>query len=330
MRFLQVKDFKMKTTVIIPNYNGMKFLEGCLSALGAQKHKFDTIVVDNGSADESVSYIKEAFPDVKVIEVKKNEGFSAAVNRGIKASVTPYVLLLNNDTIVRADFVKNLEEELEKRTDYFGIQAKMLIQSNNRLMDDAGDFYCALGWAFARGKGKPQENYQKFCQVFAPCAGAAIYRKSVMEQIGFFDEAHFAYLEDIDIAYRAKIAGFKNGFCPSAMVEHIGSGSSGSRYNEFKVRLSAKNSIYLIYKNMPILQILINLPFLCTGFAVKILFFIKKGFGKIYLKSLAEGFRFCKSREAKEKKVHFCTKNLHRYIKLELELLYGILQRIIF
>lgn len=317
----------MKTTIIIPNYNGMKFLEDCLNALEKQKHKFDIIVVDNGSTDESVMYLKEAFPSVKVIEAGVNAGFSAAVNRGIRASITPYVLLLNNDTVVRPDFVRNLEDELDKRPDYFGIQAKMLMQSDNRLMDDAGDFYCALGWAFARGKGKPQEKYQTFCKVFAPCAGAAIYRKSIMEQIGLFDEEHFAYLEDIDIAYRAKIAGFKNGFCPTAVVEHAGSGSSGSRYNEFKVRLAARNSIYLIYKNMPFLQILINMPFLLAGFTIKAIFFIKKGFGKIYLKSLADGLKLCFSRKIKAKKVRFSAKKLHRYIKLEIELLYGILQR---
>ena len=318
----------MKTTVIIPNYNGMQFLEACLSSLREQKYDFETILVDNASGDDSLLYVRENFPEVQVIAADKNEGFSAAVNRGIKAATTPYVLLLNNDTRVEKDFVKNLETALDKKTDYFGIQAKMCMMSEPDRMDDAGDLYCALGWAFAIGKGKPQKNYNRFYPVFAPCAGAAIYRKEVMGEIGFFDEAHFAYLEDIDIAYRAKIAGYKNGFCPDAVVLHVGSGSSGSRYNAFKVRLAARNSVYLIYKNMPFLQVLINLPFLVFGFLVKIAFFVKKGFGKEYVKALLEGFSMMKKADIRSNKVKFKWKNLGNYVKIQLELWIGVVRRI--
>lgn len=318
----------MKTTVIIPNYNGMQFLEDCLSSLERQNHSFATIVVDNGSADNSVEYIRKHFPKVSVLVSEKNEGFSAAVNKGIKAAQTPFVLLLNNDTKVEADFVKNLEHALETHKNYFGIQAKMQMLSDPQSMDDAGDLYCALGWAFALGKGKPQQNYNRFYEVFAPCAGAAIYQKSVMEQIGYFDEAHFAYLEDIDIAYRAKIEGYKNGFCPKAKVLHAGSGSSGSRYNAFKVRLAARNSIYLIYKNMPLLQILINTPFLLLGFLIKTLFFLKKGFGKDYVNALLEGIKMVATLKKQGKKVPFQFKNTYHYLKIQLELWVGMIRRI--
>ena len=112
---------------------------------------------------------------------------------------------------------------------------------------------------------------------FAACGGAAIYRRDVFAKIGYFDENHFAYLEDIDIGYRARIFGYQNGYCPDAIVYHAGSGASGSRYNAFKVDLSSRNSIYLIYKNMPLLQLILNLPFLLLGFLVKTLFLYKKG-----------------------------------------------------
>lgn len=317
----------MKTTVIIPNYNGIQFLEACLFSLLEEGHKFDTIVVDNGSTDGSVSYVKEHFPAVTVIQSEKNEGFPAAVNKGIKAAKTPYVLLLNNDTRVKKDFVGNLESALDKRKNFFGIQAKMLMEKSPELMDDAGDLYSALGWAFALGKGKRAENYTSFYRVFAPCAGAAIYRKDILEQIGLFDEAHFAYLEDIDVAYRARILGYVSGFTPDAVVYHVGSGFSGSRYNEFKVRLAARNSVYLIYKNMPLLQVVLNLPFLIAGFLIKILFFIKKGFGKTYVKALCEGFRMCMSRQAKERKVGFRMKNMGNYVSIQLDLWVGMIRR---
>jgi len=317
----------MKTTVIIPNYNGIDFLEPCLTALARQDYPFATIVVDNGSTDGSADYIRVHFPKVELLISETNEGFSAAVNKGIRAARTPYVLLLNNDTEVEAGFVRNLEEALDRRSRYFGIQAKMLMKSNPELMDDAGDLYSALGWAFALGKGKPEKNYRSFYQVFAPCAGAAIYRKEMMERIGLFDEAHFAYLEDIDIAYRAKIEGYRNGFCPSARVLHVGSGFSGSRYNEFKVRLAARNSVYLIYKNMPPLQILLNLPFLLTGFAVKAAFFYKKGLGNIYVKALAEGIGLCRKAESRKKRVPVSKKNVRHYLGIQLELWIGMVRR---
>ena len=154
--------------------------------------------------------------------------------------------------------------------------------------------------------------------MFAACAGAAIYRKSVFEEIGYFDEEHFAYLEDIDIGYRARIHGYYNVYEPSAVVYHVGSGTSGSRHNEFKVKYSSRNNVYLIYKNMPLLQILLNSPFLLIGFLAKTIFFTVKGFGKTYVKGLAEGVRL--SRNNREKKIVFQRKNFGSYWQIQKEL----------
>ena len=143
-----------KTTVIIPNYNGMRFLSDCLNALREQVHSFEIIIVDNGSKDESVSYIMEHFPEVNIIELPDNTGFCHAVNVGIKTAVTPYIILLNNDTVVREGFVKKLEESLSQKQNYFSIGAKMLCMDNPDILDDGGDFYCAQGWAFSGGRGK--------------------------------------------------------------------------------------------------------------------------------------------------------------------------------
>lgn len=309
-----------KTTVVIPNYNGMAYLQDCLSSLQAQEHNFDIIVVDNGSKDESCSFIRENFKEVSIISFEENKGFCAAVNRGIKEAKTPYVLLLNNDVYVEKDFVKNLEAAIEKKKDYFSIGAKMLSMQNKDKIDDAGDFYCALGWAFARGKGKPESNYTKPVEVFATCAGAAIYRKEVFEEIGYFDENHFAYLEDVDIGYRAKIYGYKNGFCPKAVVYHAGSGFSGSRYNEFKVTLSSRNNMYVILKNMPLLQLILNLPLLVAGVLIKWAFFVKKSLGKIYITGIFKGIGSYYAKVRKNGKVPFKMKHLKNYCKIQLEL----------
>ena len=201
-----------------------------------------------------------------------------------------------------------------------------MIQFHERkLMDDAGDYYCALGWAFGRGKGKSVDKYNEPAEIFAACAGAAIYRKKMLESLGYFDEKHFAYLEDIDIGYRARIHGYKNVYAPKAVVYHVGSGFSGSAHNAFKVKLSSRNNVYLIYKNMPFLQIVINSPFLLAGFAVKWLFFLKKGLGKEYVSGLKDGIRLC--REGKKEK--YFGKNLSNYLKIQLELWLNVVRRLV-
>ena len=320
----------MKTTVVIPNYNGKDYLRDCLDSLLNGNQQGETpaiIVVDNGSSDGSTAMVKEQFPMVELRELPENIGFSAAVNIGIQAAPTDYVFLLNNDTIVRNNTITELEQAMERHPDAFSIAAKMVQLKHPELIDSAGDFYSALGWAYARGKDHSVDQYQKETPVFSSCAGAALYRKAVFDDIGFFDEEHFAYLEDIDIGYRAQIYGYRNYYAPGAIVLHAGSGSSGSRHNSFKVKLSSGNSIYLIYKNMPVLQMLLNLPFLLIGYLVKILFFLKKGFGMDYLKGLGTGFGLSFSKKGREHKVKFSTKNLGNYLRIQLQLWVNIFRR---
>lgn len=164
--------------------------------------------------------------------------------------------------------------------------------------------------------------------MFSACAGAALYRKAVFEKIGNFDENHFAYLEDIDVGYRAKIYGYRNYYAPASVVLHAGSGSSGSRHNKFKVDLSSRNSIYLIYKNMPVLQVLLNLPFLLLGYLVKILFFLKKGLGADYMKGLGKGFRLAFSGKGREHKVKFSMKHFGNYVIIQLQLWANMFRRL--
>lgn len=309
-----------KITVVIPNYNGIKFLPGCLTALYAQEPgtpAYSVLVVDNGSADGSLQLLRERFPQVRVEALPENTGFCHAVNVGIRMAGTPYVILLNNDTRVRAGFVKALHDAIERRPEAFSVSAKMLMWDRPDLIDDAGDRYCVLGWAYGRGKGRPAEKYNRPCRVFSACGGAAIYRRAVFAEIGYFDEAHFAYLEDLDIGYRAAICGYRNYYEPSAEVIHFGSASSGSRYNEWKTKLAAANNVYVIGKNMPLLQRLWNLPFLAAGFFLKFLFFCKKGMGGLYLQGLREGFRKLRSEEGKACRVRFRPSRLKRYLAIQ-------------
>lgn len=317
-----------RTTVVIPNFNGIKYLPACLDSIAAGTRKPAVIVVDNASSDKSAEAAAENYPWVTLIQLKENTGFSHAVNVGIEAAETEYVFLLNNDTTIDACCIKELETVMDQSEKFFSAGAKMINMKNPEKIDDAGDFYSALGWAFARGKDKPVKNYQKSDRIFAACAGAAIYRRTLLREVGLFDEEHFAYLEDIDIGYRANISGYRNMFAPKAVVAHAGSAVTGSRHNDVKVSLSSRNSIYLIYKNMPFLQVLLNLPFLLAGYLVKTVFFLKKGMGKTYVCGLLAGFRLSFSAKGHKNKVAFHPKNLFHYMWIQWELWHGIIRRV--
>ena len=314
----------MEVSVIIPNFNGIAFLDSVLASLEGQTlNNFDVILVDNGSTDGSCSFVTANYPWVHLIELSENFGFCGAVNAGIRAAKAPYVLLLNNDTEVKEDFVEEMLAAIRRHKNAFSCGARMVQYHDRDKLDDVGNYYCALGWSFARGRGKDIHAYETEDRIFSACAGAAIYRKKILEKIGYFDEEHFAYLEDTDIGYRARIYGYENWYAPKAIVYHVGSGTSGSRYNQFKTRYSSRNNIYLIYKNMPLLQIILNLPFLVAGFLVKFLFFAVKGMGKEYAAGIKNGF----SISMKNKKGPFRMKHLPNYCKIQLELWINIVRR---
>lgn len=315
----------IEVSVVVPNYNGIKFMEPCLKALKEQENApdFEIIVVDNGSTDGS-RQVAEHYREVQVIPLEQNYGFCRAVNEGIRASKAPYVILLNNDTRVFPGFVKALYDRITSDNNIFSVSSMMIQAKKPELLDDAGDYYCALGWAYAKGKDKPVAEYETSYPITAACGGASIYRKQVFETIGYFDEAHFAYLEDIDVGYRARLFGYQNIYEPKAKVYHEGSGASGSRYNEFKVTHSSRNSIYLIRKNMPWLQRLLNLPFFIIGFFTKTVFFYKKGLGSVYVKGLWKGM----TQPLNGKKVSFQMAHGKYYVKLQWELWVNMFKRI--
>ncbi len=326
----------IKTTVIIPNYNGLRFMDKCMSALEKQTYtSFRVLIVDNGSTDGSAEYINELvagerllFP-VEAVMLPENTGFSGAVNVGIKEAQTEYVVLLNNDTEAEPDYLKELIAPLESDSaKKIGAVSPMMIQLYNKeLLDDAGDSYSLLGWGFQRGVGQsvdtPRFNEEK--KIFSACAGACAYRKSALEKIklpgdaAYFDPMHFAYLEDIDVSFRLRIHGYDVIYEPKSKIYHVGSGTSGSKYNAFKVRLAARNNVYLNYKNMPLIMLILNLPGIAVGVFIKQLFFIKIGFGKDYFKGFLEGIGNIK--ECRRHKTFFKAERFFTYIGIELMLL---------
>lgn len=286
----------MKVSVVIPNYNGDSYLQDCLCSLRNQTFTdFEVILVDNNSTDGSISLAQSLLPSITIIKMASNEGFSKAVNAGIMNSQGEYVVLLNNDTIAYANWLFNLVNCIGQDPLIFSCSSKMLSYHNSSLVDDAGDAYTIFGNAYQEGHGKNKHLFDNDQDIFSACAGAAIYRRSLFDKIGYFDERFFAYLEDVDIGYRARLYGFRNVLCSKAEILHIGSATTGGGYSPLKVKLSARNNIFLIYKNMLFIQILLNSPFITLGLIMKYRFYKKLGLSKDYIEGLLEGFRYLKN-----------------------------------
>lgn len=316
----------MKVSVVTPNYNGEKFLKTFLESLNNDsKYIGEVIIIDNGSSDSSLNYLKNNsfnFPLV-IIENDENLGFAPAVNQGIEKAQHEYIFSINNDTEIKRGSIKAMIDLISSDDEIFSVQAKMLQYDNKRLIDDVGDEYNLLAWTKKTGENHDTGEYVEVREIFSSCAGAAMYKKSLLMEIGMFDANFFAYMEDVDLAIRSRIHGYKNMLCPDAIVYHIGSATSGSRYNEFKVRLAARNNVWVVYKNLPIPLKILNFIFLFLGFLIKYVFFVRRGFGSTYLDGLKEGLS---TRSEKIDKVKFRGKNTKNYFKIEYRLIINTLK----
>lgn len=283
----------MYIDVVIPNYNGKKFLNECLTSLRNQTCKdFNVLVVDNGSSDGSLEYLQKEFSEVRVIALQENKGFSAAVNAGIDAGKAPLVFLLNNDTKVAPNCIERLLEAARgyPESDFFA--TKMINYHDHSLLDGAGEGFLRGGVGYRLGT---MENdsifYNTSRDVFGACAGAALYRRSLFEEIGTFDEDFFAYLEDVDFNLRANSRGKRCWYVSEAEVYHIGSATTGSKINDFTVRLSTRNNLNIIVKNYPLSLLLRFGPALLIYQFFWFCFVVKKSQIPAYIKGLFTFFR---------------------------------------
>lgn len=252
---------KPAISVIIINWNGKQHLLECLSSLAKQTFKnFETILVDNGSTDGSVEFIKDNFPNIKLIKLKQNEGFCKGNNIGFQNTSGEFIALLNNDTKVDKHWLQELFNAIEKEPE-IGICASCIVNYYNpNVIDTAGDGYDICGVGYKIGNGLPVSDYQKKRYVFGACAGAALYRRTMIEKIGFFDEEFFAMGEDIDLSFRARLAGYKCIYVPNAIVYHKVNQTTGIG-SDFLIYHARRNIEYTYFKNMPALLLLATLPF---------------------------------------------------------------------
>ncbi len=235
-------------TVIIVNWNGRSWLQQCLPALAAQTYKhFKILIVDNGSSDGSAAWLLEEHPDVQLIRLDENLGFAVANNIGIRAADSPFIALLNNDTIVDADWLEEMITAVSSPD--IGMVAPCIVRWNEpHLLDSAGIRVDRTGTAWNRGWGKRVETAAEGRFVFGPSGAAALYRQAMLDEIGLFDETYFAYYEDVDLAWRARRAGWKCWYTPHARVRHWHSATS-EKTPHYKNFLNGRNKVWTIMKN---------------------------------------------------------------------------------
>jgi GT2 family glycosyltransferase len=250
-----------RVAVIILNWNGRHFLERCLPSLEAQTFQdIEIVVVDNGSHDDSIPFIKENFSKIRVIVNQENNGFAKANNQAIRATDSEFVATLNNDTEVAPCWLENLVQAAETDERVGACTSKMLFAHNPDMINSTGIALDRAGIAWDRRGGRPDDPSEKeTVEVFGACAGAALYRRTMLDEIGLFDETFFAYLEDVDLAWRARWANWKTLFVPTARVLHFHSGT-GKEGSFFKNWHLGRNKIWVIIKNYPWPQILQYLP----------------------------------------------------------------------
>jgi GT2 family glycosyltransferase len=242
------------------NWNGRRHLERCLRALEAQTARaFEVLVVDNASSDGSADLVRRDYPQTRLIENPRNLGFAAANNVGIRQSTAPFVVTLNNDTEPRQDWLQHLLEPAKSDESVGMVASKMVFASRPQVINSAGIALDRAGIAWDRLGGQPDSVHSAVEEVFGPCAGAALYRRSMLDQIGLFDEDFFAYLEDVDLAWRARLAGWRCLYAPGAVVSHVHS-ATGVEGSPFKSYHLGRNKVWCIAKNYPAPQLLWWLP----------------------------------------------------------------------
>src|SRR5581483_11916642 len=215
-------------SVVVVTWNGRKHLAACLDALARQAFRdFETVVVDNGSRDGSADLVASAYPSVRLIRSPTNLGFAAGNNLGIRATGSRYVATLNNDAVPEPGWLGALVEAAERDAALGSVASKMVFAHDASTINSCGIALYPVGIAWDLWGGYPSEMVGRPRRVFGACAGAALYRRAMLEDVGLFDEDYFAYLEDVDLAWRARLRGWDTLLAPDAVVRHAHAGTLG-------------------------------------------------------------------------------------------------------
>lgn len=237
-------------SIIIPHLNGRHHLDDCLQSLRRQTWRdFEALLVDNGSTDGTQAYVAENYPEVRLVQLPENRGFTGACNAGWQAAQGEIIILLNNDTEADPRWLAEVMAAFDRHPRAGSIASKMLLFDRRDHLHTAGDFYRVDG--IPGNRGVWQADMGQFDQeemVFSACGGSSAYRRALLDEIGFLDDDFFFSCEDVDVGWRANLAGWEVWYAPTAVIYHklkaTGGAVTGSYYD-------GRNFLYLIWKNYP-------------------------------------------------------------------------------
>lgn len=286
--------FGGKVSVIIVNWNGERFLERCLSALMDQMVKPDEIILlDNASSDKSVEIVRR-FPLVRLIELDQNTGFARGNNLAIEAASaeSEWIALLNPDAFAEPRWLEELLNSAVRNPAYDVFGSKLVNAANPAFLDGVGDAYHVSGLVWREQHGMPfSEATESECEVFSPCAAAAMYSRSAMHEVNGFDEDFFCYVEDVDLAFRLRLAGRRCLYVPQSVVHHVGSGTSGGQHSDFSVYHGHRNLVWTFVKDMPGALFWLLLPLHGLLNLVSIVWFALRGQGGVILRAKRDAIK---------------------------------------
>jgi hypothetical protein len=253
-------------TVVVPNLNGAHFLEPCLEALAGQSlAPAAVIVVDNGSTDGSVELVRRRFPDVDVLGFPENRGFAAAMNSGIAAASTELVAFLNNDAVPEPAWLEELVACLERHPAAAATTSKLLLADDPARLDGAGDGLTRSFLPYVRGHGELDDGrFGDEVEVFSASGAAAVWRAQALHELGSFDERFFAFYEDVDLSFRARLRGYEIWYAPRAVVRHARGGTAG-QHIDFALFHPVKNRWFMLVKDTPGRTLALRSPAIAAG-----------------------------------------------------------------
>jgi len=273
-------------TVIIVNWNAGDLLSQCLHDLLRQTvQPARILVMDNGSSDGSVEQVSQ-LPGVTVRQLGRNFGFAGGNNRALLECDTEYVALLNPDAFPEPDWLEKLLAVAEAHPDVAAFGSRQMVHGSENAVDGMGDVYHVSGLVWRAGHGEMlRDSGAAPREVFSPCAGAALYRRDALVDIGGFDEDYFCYVEDVDLGFRLRLAGYRAMYGPDAVVHHIGSATTGGLHSDFSVYHGHRNLVWAFVKNMPGVLFWLLLPLHVVLNLVSILWFALRGQGAVILRA---------------------------------------------
>lgn len=253
---------KPLVSIIIVNWNGLKYFRYCLPSLTKIDYpNYEIILVDNGSSDGSIGYIKKYFPKVKIIRNKNNLGFAEANNKGIRKAQGKYILFLNNDTKIKPDFLSKLVLELDDDPRNAAVQAKILLMNEPKLLDSIGSFLTWSGFLTHFGyRQRDKKDLDKKREIFSAMGACLLFKREVLKEIGLFDKDFFAYFEETDLCWRAWLAGYKILYIPESVIYHQKGATVSQLANSFVIYHSFKNRICSLIKNLEAKNLVWILP----------------------------------------------------------------------